>query len=67
MSKWHYYEILDIVWKTFESSTRIAQRLNPCSKAGFKIRVKIISKERKITENEEGQKLVLTERKSLLR
>ena len=66
MSRWPYYEILVIVWKTSESLTRLIPIPNPSSKAGFRIRVIIIPKVEKITGREEGQKLVLTERISLL-
>ena len=65
MNKWLYYKTLDIVWKTSKSSTRLSLILNPSSKAGFRISVIIIPSREKITEKEEGWKLVLIEKISL--
>ena len=66
MSKCLYYETLATVWRTSRYSTRLIPILNTSNKAGFRIRVIIIPKVGKITWGEEGKKLVLTERISLL-
>ena len=54
MSRWPYSEPLVIVWKTFESLTKLILILNPSSQAGFRTRVILTPKEEKITEREEA-------------
>ena len=66
MSKWPYYKTLVTVWKTSKSLTRLILIPNLSSKAGFRIRVIITPKVEKIPGGEEGHKLVLTKRISLL-